>query len=125
MKKLRIFNIDVDLLLKQKEEIFQQVSNGKVVSNETLEGALNVLDEVQDIQDSFSHCLECEYIGNAGIWEGKVHFEDGESQDIKEVVYHYGDGTFNLDPIIKKFEKEVDNIDGEAFCPICGSQAFQ
>lgn len=124
-------NIDTELLLKQKEDLFAAVldTNHKI-DPETLEGVINLLDAVQDSlenpeEDSLSKCEDCGYIGNAGKWTGSVYFEDDTQKEVEDIVY-LCDETFDLDPLFEKDEhidkEAITSFDGEADCPICGSK---
>ena len=125
------FDVDADLLLKQKEEIFAIIMDPEKhkPNTELLEGALNLLDAVHDnLEDihvvELSECTECGYKGNVGKWKGNVYMSDGSVKEIEGHAYLLDD-HFDLDPLFKQHNidnDEVESFDGEADCPICGSK---
>lgn len=82
-----------------------------------------------------SECLDCEYIGTVGKWVGNAYVSNdkdeanmGTQVPITGFVHPDGCGNFDLDPLLHEIQKDesnsVDNFDGEACCPICGSFKF-
>jgi len=73
----------------------------------------------------FSHCGDCAYTGNKGLWKGTKSI-DGIVTKVEGIVELGDDGLWDLDTVITEEDNEkIDgDVTGEAYCPICNSPNF-